>query len=216
MAGRHRKRRVGLPPIASGAGIVAVLVCTVLVARPADITYTLPPPTQALHPPPPPTTTTTPPPPQTTLAQPATPTSPLSVPTFPPIVHRTTPPAPSPPPPPEPPAVVEPAPPAAAPSNPVCENLGVQPHVKRACDQITAAVPGVKVIGGRALRPRNPRSCHPLGLALDFMVYDNRALGDRLVAYVRAHKDELGVTTILWRVTAHWNHPHVSFAPCYR
>lgn len=74
-------------------------------------------------------------------------------------------------------------------------------------------------------------SDHPLGLALDFMVYGDRALGDRLAAYVLAHRLQLGVSYVIWYqrinlgagwepmadrggVTAnHMDHVHVSFLP---
>lgn len=72
-------------------------------------------------------------------------------------------------------------------------------------------------------------SDHPRALALDFMVYTDRALGDQVAAYVLANRARFGVTYVIWRqrihegagwdpmedrggVTAnHYDHVHVSF-----
>lgn len=172
-----------------------------------DATLALPAPAPAVGAttsPPPPTTTPTP-----TTPAPA-PTTTLSAPTITIQPAPTTgPPATS-----AKPTKAPAAKTAPAAGNPKCYNVGVKPQVVKACDQITAAVPGITAIGGRAARPHNPTSCHPSGLALDLMVYGDTALGDRVYAYVRAHKAELGVTTLLWRAPAHWDHLHLSFAPC--
>lgn len=209
VSGRHRKQGRGLPPLISGAGIAAVLVATVVLARPADI------PDQPL-PFPAPVLQLTPPQaaPDTTTTQAET-TAPTS---FAPLSTSLSPTS-------RPPAVTsapvvptaKPAPPvlpASAPQSRLCEGLGVAASVKVACNLIIAAVPGITVIGGRAARPNNPSSCHPRGLALDFMTYRDKALGDRIVAFVRANKTLLGVTTILWQVPAHHDHVHLSFSPC--
>jgi len=100
-----------------------------------------------------------------------------------------------------------------------CRGLRVADQVQRACDLIVAAVPGIGAIGGRAARPNNPTSCHPKGLALDFMVNgsgrNDKALGDRIYAFIQANRDLLGVTTLLWRTADHYDHIHASFAPCH-
>lgn len=97
----------------------------------------------------------------------------------------------------------------------LCSGLNVLSQVSAGCNDILRAVPGVTQTIGRAQRPNNPTSCHPKGLALDLMVYGNGALGDRLAAYARVNKTRLGITTILWRVPDHFDHVHLSFAPCY-
>ena len=72
---------------------------------------------------------------------------------------------------------------------------------------------------------------HPSGLALDYMVMSDAALGDAIVEYHQAHWDELGVEYIIWQqrmlsspngswkgmenrgsATAnHMDHPHVNY-----
>jgi hypothetical protein len=106
---------------------------------------------------------------------------------------------------------------------------GVKPHVARAGYHLAAQF-GLNPagIGGVGWRPL-PTSDHPKGLALDF--FASRELGDRLAAYVLAHRYELGVTYVIWRqqinngsgwramadrggLTAnHYDHVHVSFRP---
>ena len=66
-------------------------------------------------------------------------------------------------------------------------------------------------IYGRADRPRNPTSDHPKGLAVDLMVYKDKALGDKLADYAREHSEELKVKYVLWQVAEHYDHVHVSF-----
>jgi hypothetical protein len=47
------------------------------------------------------------------------------------------------------------------------------------------------------------------------MVYNNKALGDRIFDYVKKNQVELGATpVILWQVADHYDHVHVSFVPC--
>jgi hypothetical protein len=100
--------------------------------------------------------------------------------------------------------------------NGLCRGLGVEDQVVRACNMIVDNVSGIDVIGGYGLRPSNPTSCHPQGLALDLMTYDDMDLGDRIYSYILNNKESLGATTVLWRVAAHYDHVHVSFDPCYR
>lgn len=117
---------------------------------------------------------------------------------------------------PAPPPVVAPAAPVIA-LNPRCDPLRLnnpEPQTVAGCNLVMAAVPEIPYVGGRATRPANPTSCHPKGLGLDFMVYEDRALGDRVAQYVRDNADTLGATTILWQVDDHYDHIHVSFEPC--
>jgi hypothetical protein len=96
-----------------------------------------------------------------------------------------------------------------------CNNIGVAENVQVACNKVLAAVTGIPAVGGYGQRPGNGTSCHPQGLALDFMVYNNKALGDRIFDYVKKNQVELGATpVILWQVADHYDHVHVSFKPC--
>lgn len=109
-------------------------------------------------------------------------------------------------------------------------NLGpVQPHVAKAAGEV-APLFGIRQVLGVGERP-TPGSDHPNGLALDFMVTDER--GTALAAYVLANGRRLGVTYVIWRqrinsrdgrgwramedrgspTANHMDHVHVSFAP---
>lgn len=72
---------------------------------------------------------------------------------------------------------------------------GVKPWVAAAGDLIRKMF-GVKDIGGVGGRPN--ASDHPKGLALDFMVYQNKALGDRISQYMLAMHEALNVTYLIW------------------
>jgi len=87
---------------------------------------------------------------------------------------------------------------------------GVKPHVAEAGYHLMAVfgIPESDV-GGVASRPGNPTSDHPRGLALDFMV-DN-STGDALAAYAEENTEALGIKYILWEVSAHYDHVHISF-----
>ncbi len=85
---------------------------------------------------------------------------------------------------------------------------------------------GLQTIYG--LRPGDPGD-HGSGLALDFMVYDDAALGDQVANYLLANKDRLGVYYVIWQqrinfgsgwqymedrgspTANHMDHPHASF-----
>lgn len=107
-------------------------------------------------------------------------------------------------------------------------NLGaVQPHVAYACAEIAPQF-GITTVYGLGERT-TPGSDHPLGLALDFMVSDDR--GTQLADYVIANAVRLHVSYLIWRqqinsvdgggwepmedrgsITAnHFDHVHVSF-----
>jgi LysM repeat protein len=108
----------------------------------------------------------------------------------------------------------------------------VQPRAQAAADAVVAAVPGVAgiTIGGTRASAVDPHG-HPSGLALDYMVGSDAALGDAIVAYHVAHWDELGVEYVIWQqriltsptgawkamadrgsATAnHRDHPHVNY-----
>jgi hypothetical protein len=61
-------------------------------------------------------------------------------------------------------------------------------------------VPGVDgtTIGGTRAGAVDPNG-HPAGLALDYMVGSDAALGDAVAQYHIAHWDELGVDYIIWQ-----------------
>jgi hypothetical protein len=76
----------------------------------------------------------------------------------------------------------------------------VRPQARAAADAVVSNVPGVAgiTIGGTRSSAADPGG-HPSGLALDYMVLSNAALGDEVVAYHVAHWDELGVEYIIWQ-----------------
>jgi len=81
----------------------------------------------------------------------------------------------------------------------------IQKYTRRISRAITAAFPEITEIGG--YRP-DSLHWHPDGLALDVMIpqYDTpggKALGDRVVAFVQAHAQELGLDHVIWRQTQH-------------
>lgn len=74
---------------------------------------------------------------------------------------------------------------------------GVKPWVKSAADEIGGHF-NVGTIYGLGLRP-DLSSDHPIGLALDFMVYTDKAKGDSINAYVLANAARLGVKYSIWQ-----------------
>ncbi|WP_369254875.1 hypothetical protein [Geodermatophilus amargosae] len=75
----------------------------------------------------------------------------------------------------------------------------VEPQVQAAANVVVSNVPGADEItlGGTRASAADPGG-HPSGLALDYMVMSDAALGDAIVAYHRAHWDELGVDYLIW------------------
>ncbi|MBM7804902.1 hypothetical protein JOD57_000739 [Geodermatophilus bullaregiensis] len=108
----------------------------------------------------------------------------------------------------------------------------VQPQVQAAADAVVASVPGAASItlGGTRASAVDPNG-HPSGLALDYMVLTDAALGDAIVRYHVDHWEELGVDYLIWEqqilssptgswkpmedrggVTAnHFDHVHVNY-----
>ena len=81
----------------------------------------------------------------------------------------------------------------------------IQKYTRRLSRAITAAFPEITEIGG--YRPDSMK-WHPSGLALDVMIpqWDTpggKALGDRVVAFVQAHAQELGLDHAIWRQAQH-------------
>ena len=108
----------------------------------------------------------------------------------------------------------------------------VEPQVQAAANAVVSNVPGADEItlGGTRPSATDPNG-HPSGLALDYMVLTDAALGDAIVAYHVAHWAELGVDYLIWEqrmlsspggswqmmenrggVTAnHFDHVHVNY-----
>ncbi|UOY02496.1 hypothetical protein [Blastococcus sp. PRF04-17] len=101
-----------------------------------------------------------------------------------------------------------------------------------AANAVVSNVPGAAniTLGGTRASAADPGG-HPSGLAVDYMVMGDAALGDAIVAYHIAHWDELRVDYIIWQqrmlsspggswsmmedrgsATAnHYDHPHVNY-----
>ena len=76
----------------------------------------------------------------------------------------------------------------------------VRPQTQAAADQVVSNVPGAGSItlGGTRASATDPHG-HPSGLALDYMVLGNAALGEAIVAYHIAHWNELGVEYLIYK-----------------
>jgi hypothetical protein len=108
----------------------------------------------------------------------------------------------------------------------------IRPQAQAAANAVVSNVPGADgiTIGGTRASAADPGG-HPSGLALDYMVMSDAALGDAIVEYHIAHWDSLGVEYIIWQqrmlsspggawkgmsnrgsATAnHMDHPHVNY-----
>jgi hypothetical protein len=109
---------------------------------------------------------------------------------------------------------------------------GVRPQAQAAADVVVSNVPGAGsiTIGGTRPSAADPNG-HPSGLALDYMVMSDAALGDAITQFHIDHWEELGVDYIIWQqrmlsspngswehmsdrgsATAnHMDHPHVNY-----
>jgi LysM repeat protein len=76
----------------------------------------------------------------------------------------------------------------------------VKPQAQAAANAVVSNVPGADgiTLGGTRASAVDPAG-HPSGLAVDYMVLGDAALGDEIVAYHLAHWDELGVDYIIWQ-----------------
>jgi LysM repeat protein len=76
----------------------------------------------------------------------------------------------------------------------------VRPMAQAAANQVIGHVPGAAgvTIGGTRASAVDPKG-HPSGLALDYVVGSDTALGDAIAQYEIAHWDELGVEYIIWQ-----------------
>ena len=110
----------------------------------------------------------------------------------------------------------------------------VRPQTQAAANAVVSNVPGADALtlGGTRASATDPDG-HPSGLALDYMVLTDTALGNAIVAYSVAHWDELGVDYIIYRqrilmsptgawqsmadrgspTANHMDHVHVNYRP---
>ena len=108
----------------------------------------------------------------------------------------------------------------------------VRPQAQAAADAVVSNVPGAGgiTIGGTRASAADPGG-HPSGLALDYMVLSDTALGNAIVDYHIANWDALGVDYIIWQqrfldspggswssmedrgspTANHMDHPHVNY-----
>ncbi|MGB0969457.1 MAG: glycoside hydrolase [Mycobacterium sp.] len=84
---------------------------------------------------------------------------------------------------------------------------GLVPNARALSAYIIATYPGVQSIGGVR---SDPLPDHPSGRAIDIMIGSNMALGDAINADVLSQAGRFGVTYTMWRVSAHFDHIHVS------
>lgn len=75
----------------------------------------------------------------------------------------------------------------------------INARAQAAADAVVSNVPGTASItlGGTRPSAADPGG-HPSGLAVDYMVLTNSALGDAIAAYHVAHWNELGVEYVIW------------------
>src|SRR4051794_33827811 len=113
--------------------------------------------------------------------------------------------APAPAPAPAPAAAPAPAPaPAAAPATTVAHITNtagdVKPQTQAAANAVVSNVPGAAAIalGGTRASAVDPHG-HPSGLALDYMVLGDTALGNAIVQYTIDHWNELGVEYVIYQ-----------------
>lgn len=84
---------------------------------------------------------------------------------------------------------------------------GLVPNARILADYIMATYPGVKSIGGvRA----DPLPDHPSGRAIDIMIGSDMGLGDAIDADLRSQAARFGIDYTMWRVSAHFDHVHVT------
>ncbi|MGY1604823.1 transglycosylase family protein [Geodermatophilus sp. SYSU D00815] len=135
---------------------------------------------------------------------------------------------------PAPAAAAAPAPAPAAVTATITNTAGaIKSQVQAAADNVVSNVPGAAgiTLGGTRGSAVDPNG-HPSGLALDYMVMSDAALGDAIAQYHIDHWAELGVEYIIWQqriitspdgawkamedrgsATAnHFDHVHVNYA----
>jgi len=84
---------------------------------------------------------------------------------------------------------------------------GLCPNARNLANYIINTYPGVQSIGG--VRP-DSRPDHPSGHAIDIMIGNNMNLGDSIAADIQNQSANFGVSYIIWRAPAHYDHIHVT------
>lgn len=75
----------------------------------------------------------------------------------------------------------------------------VRPHVQRFADAVTNKFPiNKRNIGGYATSGHIPSSDHYVGLALDFMTYSNKDLGEKIAKYALAYSKQYNIKYVIW------------------
>jgi hypothetical protein len=76
----------------------------------------------------------------------------------------------------------------------------VKPQTQAAANMVVSNVPGAAgiTLGGTRASAADPHG-HPSGLALDYMVVSDNALGEAIIAYHKAHWNELGVEYLIYK-----------------
>jgi hypothetical protein len=92
---------------------------------------------------------------------------------------------------------------------PLIGGSGLCPNARNLAAYIQSTYPNVSSIGGvRADRLPD----HPSGHALDIMVGNNTALGNRIAADIRTQTGRFAVKYMLWQTINHYDHIHVTVA----
>ncbi|MBF4194581.1 hypothetical protein [Mycolicibacterium phlei] len=97
---------------------------------------------------------------------------------------------------------------SAAPANATVgpDESKLRPNAIKVVNFVKERHPDVPIIGGWR---QDPLPDHPSGRALDIMV-TSREMGDRVLADLLAHAEELGIQYTLWQVRNHYDHIHVT------
>lgn len=90
---------------------------------------------------------------------------------------------------------------------PLVGGSGLCPNAWSLYQYIRDTYPGVLSIGG-VRSDRLPD--HPSGHALDIMIGSNMGLGDTIAADIRSQSARFGMKYLLWRVSQHYDHVHVT------
>ena len=97
---------------------------------------------------------------------------------------------------------------ATASAVPLVGTNGLTPNARALAQYITATYPGVQSIGG--VRACDSVGDHCRGVALDVMIGDDMALGDRICADIHTQTARFGVRYTMWRVVSHFDHIHIT------
>jgi hypothetical protein len=97
--------------------------------------------------------------------------------------------------------------PVRKPSVPIEGARGLTRAARNLADYISINYPAVRVIGG--VRP-DPLPDHPSGKAIDIMVDKNTALGNKILADLKAQRKQFGIRYMLWQTPKHYDHIHVT------